>query len=89
MSQVLLACPHCQNTDSLRKHGRNRGENGQLRYFCSGCHRAFTPQAKARGLSPEKEQGILNALKEGSSYSAITRTFACSFSTVYALLKKL
>jgi transposase-like protein len=36
----------------------------------------------------EKQRLILNALKEGISYSAITRTFNCSFSTIYALLKK-
>ena len=88
MSHFKVVCPQCQGTKQLRKHGRNRGKNGQARYFCAACQRAFTPQAKARGLSPEKEQLILKALKEGMSYSAITRTFSCSFSTIYALLKK-
>jgi hypothetical protein len=62
----------------------------QGRYFCAACSRAFTLHPTPRGLSPEKERLIHNALKEGISYSdsAITRTFNCSFSTVYALLKK-
>ena len=50
MSHFKVACPHRQGTEQLRKHGRNRGQGGQARYFCTACERAFTPEAKSRGL---------------------------------------
>jgi len=85
MVSHTVLCPHCDSGERVRKHGV-RG--GKARYFCASCARAFTLHPTPRGVPAEKQRLILNALKEGISYSAITRTFNCSFSTVYALLKK-
>ncbi len=83
---VVHSCPHCGGEERVRRYGCNR--SGSERLFCNVYRRAWTLVPKSRSLTSEKEQLILKALQETSSYSAIARTFSVSRNTIYALLKK-
>lgn len=86
MVSQVFQCPHCGESERVRRHGRTR--RGSERLYCNVCRRAFTPSPKSRSLSEEKKTHILNALAEKMPLIAICRTFKVSPNTVYALLKK-
>ncbi len=86
MVSVVHCCPHCGEEERVRRYGRNR--SGSERLYCNVCRKAWTLLPKSRSLTSEKEQLLLKALQETSSYSAIARTFSVSRNTLYALLKK-
>lgn len=86
MVTLLLKCPHCQETEPVRRYGCNR--SGSERCYCNRCRRAFTLSPKSRSLSEEKAQMILRALAEKTPLIGICRTFKVSPNTVYRLLKK-
>ena len=86
MVSQVYSCPHCAETERVRRYGRT--QRGSERLYCNVCRRAFTPNPKSRSLSAEKEQLILNALVEKTPMVAIARTFGVGRNTLYALLKK-
>lgn len=79
-------CPHCKESERIRRHGRTQQDSERL--YCAVCRRAWTLSPKSRSLTPEKAEHILNALAEKTPLIAICRTFGVSPNTVYALLKK-
>lgn len=81
-----MSCPHCEETERIRRYGRTK--QGSERLYCNVCGRAFTLHPKSRSLSAEKERLILNALAEKTPMVSIARTFGVSRDTLYALLKK-
>ncbi len=83
----VIACPHCQQTEPVIRHGLNR--SGTERCRCKDCKRAFTLRPRSRRLSSEKEQAVLRALQEKTPIIGICRTLQVSPKTVYALLKKM
>lgn len=86
MFSIIFSCPHCAETERVRRYGRTK--QGSERLYCNVCRRAFTPSPKSRSLSAEKERLILNALAEKTPMVGIARTFGVSRNTLYALLKK-
>jgi len=86
MVNVVHRCPHCEEEERVRRHGRTKA--GSERLYCNVCRRAFTLAPKSRSLTVDKAGMILNALKEKTPLIAICRTFHVSPNTVYALLKK-
>lgn len=86
MVSIVISCPHCAQSERVRRHGRTR--QGSERFYCALCRRAFTPSPKSRSLSEEKTQMILRALAEKTPLIGICRTFKVSPNTVYRLLKK-
>jgi transposase-like protein len=86
MVSVAFSCPHCEEVERVRRHGKTK--QGSERLYCVPCGRAFTLSPKSRSLSDEKAQMILNALAEKTPLTGICRTFKVSPNTVYALLKK-
>ncbi len=86
MVSVVHVCPHCEEVERVRRHGRTKA--GSERLYCNVCRRAFTLLPKSRSLTEEKAEMILNALKEKTPLIGICRTFKVSPNTVYALLQK-
>ena len=79
-------CPQCDTSEPVIRFGFNRCGTQRLR--CKACGKTWTPQARSRDLSPEKEALIEAALCERLSQRAIARTFKVARSTVQEVLKK-
>jgi transposase len=86
MVSEVYSCPLCQQSQPVIRFGHNRSGTQRLR--CQACCKIWTPQAKSRSLTPEKEVHILAALTERLSQRAIARTFGVSRDTIRELLKK-
>ncbi len=64
-----VACPGCDG-DKVKKHGQ---QNGQQRYFCKTCKKAFRAGDKAEGQRMDAEM-VGSAIRDfysGKSYKAI------------------
>jgi len=68
------------------RFGSNRCGTQRLR--CKACGKTWTPQARSRALSAEKEALIAAALQERLSQRAIARTFRVARTKVREILKK-
>ena len=86
MVSTVHRCPHCEEAEQVRRHGRTKA--GSERLYCKVCRRAFTLAPKSRSLTSEKAEMILNGLAEKTSLIGLCRTFKVSPNTVYSLLKK-
>ena len=86
MVSETYKCPACDLSEPVIRFGFNRGGTQRLR--CKACGKTWTPQARSRALSPEKEALIETALGERLSQRAIARTFKVARSTVQEVLKK-
>ena len=86
MVSETICCPHCGQGEPVVRHGYNRG--GTARCCCKQCHKTFTPKPNPRTVTPEKEQGIWDALAERLSIDAIARLLHVSKTTIYNTLKK-
>ena len=82
----VLACPFCQQTEPVARHGTNRG--GTARCRCKDCNKTFTPQPNSRKTTPETEQKIVRALEERLSIEAAARLLKVAKKTIYKTLKK-
>lgn len=83
---VALACPSCQDVESIIRFSLNR--SGTRRYRCKACGKTFTPQGRARGLSEEKRESIEGALAERISQRGIARALGVSRNTIRAVRRK-
>ena len=86
MVAQAIACPHCQQTEPIVRHGTNRG--GTARCRCKTCNKTFTPQPNSRKTTPETEAKILRALEERLSIEATARLLQVAKKTIYTVLKK-
>ena len=86
MVNETFFCPFCGLSEPVVRFGSNRFGTQRLR--CQACRRTWTPHARSRGLSAEKEALITAALQERVSLRAIARTFRVARTTVRELLKK-
>jgi transposase-like protein len=86
MVAQVIACPHCQQTEPVLRHGTNRG--GTIRCRCKDCNKTFTPQPNTRKTTPQTEAKILRALEERLSIEAIARLLKVAKKTIYKTLKK-
>ena len=79
MVSETYKCPVCDVAEPVIRFGFNRGGTQRLR--CKACGKTWTPKARSRQLSPEKEALIEAALGERLSQRAIARTFKVARST--------
>jgi transposase-like protein len=79
-------CPHCKQSEPVVRFGFTEG--GRQRLRCKACQRTWSPQAKSRTLSAEKEALIARALGEKLSQRAIARALGAGRETVRAVLQK-
>ena len=86
MVSETYKCLQCNLSEPVIRFGFNRCGTQRLR--CKACGKTWTPQARSRELSPEKEALIEAALGERLSQRAIARTFKVARSTVQEVLKK-
>ncbi len=86
MVTKIYACPHCQRVESVVRFGFTEG--GRQRLRCQECRKTWSPEAKSRTLSAEKEALIVKALGERLSQRAIARTLSAGRETVRRVLKK-
>jgi transposase-like protein len=86
MVTKIYACPHCQRTEAVVRFGFTEG--GRQRLRCQECKKTWSPEAKSRTLSAEKEALIVKALGERLSQRAIARTLGAGRETVRKVLKK-
>ncbi len=86
MVNETFFCPACGLSEPVIRFGTNRCGTQRLR--CKACGKTWTPQARSRALSAEKEALITAALQERVSQRAIARTFKVARTTVRELLKK-
>ncbi len=82
---IVVPCPACASADVIR-HGTNPSGTARLR--CKSCGKTWTPNARSRALSPEKEAAIVGALAERISQRGIARAMKVSRDTIRALRKK-
>jgi transposase len=87
MVAETIACPFCQQTSPVVRHGTNR--NGTRRLRCQSCTKTFTPAPKPRRTTVETEERIAAALAERLPITAIARMLHVSVNTVYKVLKKM
>ncbi len=86
MVTKVYECPYCQRTKPVVRFGFTEG--GRQRLRCKECCKTWSPEAKSRTLSAEKEALIVKALGERLSQRAIARTLGAGRETVRAVLKK-
>jgi transposase-like protein len=86
MVAQLTACPYCNETAPVLRHGTNRG--GTARCRCKACDKTFTPKPNSRKTTPETEAKILRALEERLSIEATARLLKVAKKTIYTTLKK-
>ena len=86
MVSETYQCPVCQLSEPVVRFGFTSAGNQRLR--CQACAKTWTPQARSRHLSVEKEALITAALQERLSQRAIARTFRVARTTVREVLKK-
>lgn len=86
MVSTIYRCPQCGLAEPVVRFGFNR--SGTQRLLCQQCKKTWTPQARDRSLTVEKEALITAALQERSSQRAIARTFKVARTTVREILKK-
>ena len=86
MVNEVYKCPVCGLSDPVVRFGFTPVGNQRLR--CQQCKKTWTPKARSRALSAEKEALIASALQERSSQRAIARTFKVARTTVREVLKK-
>lgn len=79
-------CPACELSEPVVRFGFTSVGNQRLR--CQSCKKTWTPQARDRSLTVEKEALITAALQERSLQRAIARTFKVARTTVREILKK-
>ncbi len=82
----IYKCLVCDLSEPVVRFGFTPVGNQRLR--CQQCKKTWTPKARSRALSPEKEALIAAALQERVSQRAIARTFKVARTTVRDLLKK-
>ena len=86
MVSEIYKCPACDLSDPVVRFGFTPAGNQRLR--CQACKKTWTPQARSRSLSPEKEALIEAALGERLSQRAIARTFRVARTTIRTLAQK-
>ncbi len=86
MVNETYRCPVCGLSEPVVRFGFTPVGNQRLR--CQACRRTWTPHARSRQLSAEKEALISAALQERLSQRAIARTFKVARTTVREILKK-
>ncbi len=86
MVNETFSCPACGLSEPVIRFGSNRSGTQRLR--CKACGKTWTPHARSRALSAEKEALIAAALQERLSQRAIARTFRVARTKVRAILKK-
>ncbi len=86
MVNAIFVCAACGLSEPVIRFGLNRCGTQRLR--CKACGKTWTPQAKSRKLSAEKEALIVSALGERLSQRAIARTFKVARTTIREVLKK-
>ena len=86
MVNETYKCPLCDLAEPVVRFGFNRCGTQRLR--CKACGKTWTPKARSRALSAEKEALIAAALQERLSQRAIARTFKVARTTIRDLLKK-
>ncbi len=79
-------CPHCAQVEPVVRFGFTEG--GRQRLRCKECCKTWSPEAKSRTLSAEKEALIVKALGERLSQRAIARSLSAGRETVRKVLKK-
>jgi transposase len=86
MVSIIIACPHCHQSEPVIKHGTT--SVGTPRCRCKECNKTFALRPKSRALTPEKEAMIERHLSERTAIRGICRALRVSPNTVYATLKK-
>ncbi len=86
MAAKSYAWPHCGRVEAVVRFGFTEGGRPRLR--CKECRKTWSPEAKSRTLSAEKEALIVKALGERLSQRAIARTLSAGRDTVRKVLKK-
>ena len=86
MVSEIYRCPKCDLSEPVVRFGFTPAGNQRLR--CQHCKKTWTPHARSRALSAEKEALIAAALQERCSQRAIARTFKVARTTVREVLKK-
>ena len=86
MVSESYSCPVCHLSKPVVRFGFTSAGNQRLR--CQQCAKTWTPHARSRQLSAEKESLITAALQERLSQRAIARTFRVARTTVREVLKK-
>jgi len=83
---VALACPACQDVESVVPFSLNR--SGTRRFRCKACGKTFTPGRRTRRLSEEKRQSIEGALAGRISQRGIARALGVSRNTIRQVRRK-
>lgn len=86
MVNETYSCPACGLSEPVVRFGFTSVGNQRLR--CQVCGKTWTPQARSRSLTAEKEALITAALSERASQRAIARTFKVARTTIREILKK-
>ena len=86
MVTKMYACPHCERAEAVVRFGFT--ENGSQRLRCQTCCKTWSPHAKSRKLSAQKEALIERALGERLSQRGIARALNASRDTIRAVQKK-
>ena len=86
MVTTAIHCPHCQKPEHVVKHGTTR--YGTPRCRCKACKKTFSPSAKSRKTSPEKQHFVERALAERLSQRAIARACQVGFATIRRVAKE-
>ncbi len=86
MVNETYLCPVCGLSEPVVRFGFTPVGNQRLR--CQACGKTWTPHARSRALSAEREALIASALQERLSQRAIARTFRVARTTVREILKK-
>ncbi|WP_159566326.1 IS1/IS1595 family N-terminal zinc-binding domain-containing protein [Budvicia diplopodorum] len=74
------ACHHCDETNSVRKHGKAR--SGIQRYYCSACRKTFQVKYLYQGNEDNILEQVKKGLNDGGSRVDISRKLGVEQSVV-------
>lgn len=86
MVYEAIKCPHCGETEAVKRHGYAR--NGTQRYRCYGCKKCFLTQYTYEGHKLEVKRQISAMAMNGSGVRDTARSLRISQNTVIRHFKK-
>lgn len=81
-----IKCPHCNEVESVKRHGRT--EKGTQRYRCYACKKSFLRDYSYRAHVPEVKAQIIQMAMNGNGVRDTARVLKVSQNTVISHFKK-
>ncbi|PHI28831.1 hypothetical protein [Budvicia aquatica] len=81
MKMLIPICHHCNQTRSVRKHGKGRS-TGTQRYYCQSCKKTFQTKYIYKGNEAQIARQVTRLISQGNTPEMIGAVLQVGLSTV-------